>query len=199
MNTTPIQERLEEMKLINNIATATPLIRKGSEEYKKIREQVKEHILCNPSLKAAYDALYTDDTKCLSVETFHYCQWFEKWVDGVIDNACVDISREYKADGSVEVYGNYNARLACAAVQINLLGIPEIADSVKAILPADIESSCTFTVEEGRIHAIVKITGQNGIVETYNGEIRQLLRNWGYGCIESGYATEGSRSIAYFV
>ena len=182
-------ETKNTMELINIEGDVRPLIRKGSPKHETIFSNVVDFIILNPLLIEAFERLYrakTGKEPDGEEELSEYNKWMDEWVAEAMDHACLTITWDYRDNvGEADVYGDYNAKLAKIAVQIELLGMPKAVEGIQYLTPKGLETVCCFNVEEGRVNCIVKTRGAKDAAIGFQPKIRAFLRDYGFGDVET--------------
>lgn len=119
---------------------------------------------------------------------------------------------ESVANTSVEgdtTYGAYSLDAGMFAARVNILGLPHIKAVVVAAVPDTLQVHTHFYVMEGRLNGMVELFGVPATVNANTRAVRDILRLYGFGDIETldgmkieedgrlSVATLASRTLPY--
>jgi hypothetical protein len=175
------------MKLKQTIA-----ISNHSKAFDGMAASVAACIKDNADLYAAFLAFCKD--KGHNPETY-----LSDYATYCIENSADNTSSE-DADGSAAVvlYGDFSAARGIFAARVNLLGLPEVKKQLLYAISHNLKVRTHFYVEEGRINGAVELVGTHDIVMANTRKVRDTLRTFNFGDIETldGEAIEEGGNIS---
>lgn len=146
---------------------------KGGEVFNTIATSMTFLIRQDRELYAAYLALSKE--KGFNPETD-----LRYYAENCLANSVFETSKEGDT-----VYAPYSLSAGMFAARVNLLGLPNIREVVIGAVAATLKVRSHFYVMDGQLCGAVELVGDPDTVNANNRTVREVLRLYGFGDIET--------------
>ena len=162
----------------NRTLEPTIVIRRDSEAFKTIATSLASYIRDDNELYAAF----LDHCKSKGHEPRTFLQ---SYAEHCLAMSAANTSAEEDANGNRIIYGDFHCDIGMFAARVNLLGLPNVKKALVAAVSDAVTVRPYAYVEDGRLNCNVERVGTPDEVRANNRKVRDTLRLYGFGEIET--------------